>query len=136
LDADGGVFRTGLDGGTPVPIATDPAAWGPVTDDAHVYWVTAGSAGHLASAPLAGGPMTVLVPDLPYPAGLAADGSHVYFASGDPAHSWLYEVPLDGGAVVSLVPNLSPSGIVVDATSVYWITWNTFGGSVMKLTPK
>jgi hypothetical protein len=119
------VASTAGDSGS-VPIAL-------AVDETTVYWTDA--RGDLSSAPKSGGPATVLAigVDLPastevayWPAGIAVDGSHVYWSDcplGAPAR--LRSVAKGGGPVTTLASDAGGcfSGLTIDATHAYWVDW-------------
>jgi hypothetical protein len=100
-------------------------------DGSNVYW-TELSPGNVMQAPLAGGAPVTLASGQMNPAAVAVDGTSVYWINvqGGAAGS-LNKVPIGGGAVVTLVPQVAgaeigagnlPNTITVDATSVYFLT--------------
>jgi hypothetical protein len=84
---------------------------------AGTLYLTDVGAGTVASIATAGGGLTVLATQQQALAGLAVDDHAVYFASVN----GLSSVPLDGGAVASIVGDVSATGAVaVDATTAYF----------------
>jgi hypothetical protein len=85
----------------------------------------------VARASLDGGPFTPIATGLSEGWGLAIDGTNAYFS--DDMASTVAQVPLDGGAVVTLssVAGAAPRGIAVDQHFVYWV--ERYGGNVSKV---
>jgi hypothetical protein len=124
-----------LSGGTPASLASANAAITELAIDAtNVYWAanTTGP-GTVGKIPLGGGTPVFLGQGYPQ-GGIAVDSANVYWAG----QGALYSVPIAGGATQTLAGEplgpLTPYGVAVDATSVYWTIPEV--GSVMKLTPK
>ncbi len=107
---------------------------GVAVDATTVYWT--GASGKVMEEARTGGAVTTLASGA---SPIVADGVNVYFNQGGA----LVRVPVGGGVVTTLaavagltsnnVFESDSAGIVVDATSVYWVT-NV--GTVMKATPK
>jgi hypothetical protein len=83
--------------------------------------------GSLRSVPLGGGAPVVLATGLGGSRGIAVDSSSVYLASVASSTQLVQKVPLAGGAPLTIATN--PTGgtllfhnVVVDSTSVYWLT--------------
>jgi hypothetical protein len=86
------------------------------------------------SVPLNGGAPTTLTSSSSQ--GIAIDDTFVYFTD---FASTVKKVSKSGGRAISLATGQAmPWGIVVDATSVYWVDAGSGSrtGSVMKLSPK
>lgn len=87
-----------------------------------------GNAGFVVRAPLAGGAVEVLTPEIDDPFDVAVDGANAYFTSGGhgagpsggETGSAVYAVALAGGAPTKLADALYAQGIAVDATHVYY----------------
>lgn len=98
-------------------------------DATSVYFTTPYEVMKVAKA---GGPATTLASQV-YARGIAVDATHVYFVDDygfDPTTGTVSKVPLDGGAIETLASGqYAPLSILVDATSVYW---TTFDGNIMK----
>jgi hypothetical protein len=128
------VMKAPLNGGRPATLAkvTGPG-FGIAVDATHVYWVTVNAVMRVA---LAGGSEDTLAAT--GGTGIAIDETSVYFTDHASPGS-VNKVPLAGGPATVLASGQAvPAGIVVDATSVYWVNQGdgAGGGSVMKLTPK
>ena len=93
-------------------------------DATSVYWLGDG----VMKAAKGGGPTMTLTtatgPVLPM-AGIAVDGTNVYWSSGPPAEtSGVNKVPLDGGVttpVFELMSTSAPGPIAIDDTNVYYV---------------
>ncbi len=133
-------------------ILRTPSAGGPVTtlvsgrynpqevavDGVNVYWVE--NWGAVYSMPLAGGPVTGL-------GGSASDsdgeymtvaGGNVYWtttqncpADGGLCGSDILMVPVGGGQVVTISDGYSPSGLIADATHIYWSDTGNGTGAIL-----
>lgn len=83
------------------------------------------------SAPLAGGPPTVLASGLSSPTHIAIDSTHVYWT--DSVADTVSKVPLGGGTVTVLASGQAePWGIAIDDKNVYW---TNFSGGELKSVP-
>jgi streptogramin lyase len=144
--AGGGLAETiGIDGGAVVELGTGTYV-GIAVDTSNVYWTGGAANPFVYQNSKTGTPssvITIATGSLTCPLAVASDGVNVYFLDqgtstcGPPgtATGALYRVPVGNtGALPSpLVSGLTdPQGLVVDTTSVYWITGGT-SGSVMKL---
>ena len=118
----------GADAGVKLATAAETPAL--ITHDAQwVYWTSGGSPYSLTSVALDGGvPVDLSLAG----AGLAADGTHVYFGYA-PGNS-LAEMPAGGGSLTEIAWGEEFDAVAVDATSVYWV--NGSAGTVERLTPK
>jgi hypothetical protein len=137
-EADFGILRLSLDGGTSTTIVSGSTAITAVAiDDARIYWTASGSVGDcltdncpaptptLTSAPKTGGAPTTLGA---FAAGwLRVDSDLLYFAyqvaSDFPApETSIGAIPKAGGAAVALAsrPDWVISGIALDNANLYW----------------
>jgi hypothetical protein len=130
------ILKAPLGGGTPTQVATGYAPL--VIDTTNVYF-TDPSTTIVMKAPLGSGTSTTLAtPPAPYGWGsvgaMAVDGISVYFTTSN----GVMKVPVGGGAVTTMATVVSPTGVAVDATSVYWIASSNAGGgyTVSKLNSK
>jgi hypothetical protein len=98
-------------------------------DATSVYWTNELSSHGLYKMPLTGGP----------PVSLAAGGSGQLAISPTDAYWFdvygsLLTAPLQGGATVTLAPAESGvTSVAIDATSVYWTTFLSNGGTLQRL---
>jgi hypothetical protein len=136
----GGVYVQPQAGGPSVALyGGRPGAFGIALDGSNVYW-TELTAGNVMQAPLAGGTPVTLASGQPNPTSVAVDGTSVYWTNvqGGATGGSLNKMPIGGGAVVTLVPQVAggemgagelPNVITVDATSVYYLTTGENGGN-------
>jgi hypothetical protein len=141
----GTVMQVARGGGTPTTLASGQEFPISIAVDAtSVYWANAGSSdtdGALMKVPLGGGTPTTLASGQNNPNAIVVDAASVYwtnsgindgvgfFKAGTGA---VLKVPLSGGATSTLASGQnSPSGIAVDAVSVYWA--NASEGAVLKV---
>jgi hypothetical protein len=88
-----------------------------------IYWANQVPDGTINAAPLAGGTPTTLVTGQIFPAGVAVDASHIYWAdtgkTGFPGTLW--EAPLTGSpAAIVATGQDNPAGVAVDSSHIYW----------------
>lgn len=142
----GAVMKAPLAGGNATTLASGLACPSALTvDGTSIYWV---DGDRLMNAPVEGGPSRVLArwtspfvepcgtsggPPLPVvPNGIAVDRTSVYFTTGitplafgaapSGVSGMVMKVPLGGGDPVALASGLtSPTSVVIDGTSVYWV---------------
>jgi hypothetical protein len=129
------VLTVGVDGGTPVTLASGQAdPYSLAADAISVYWSNIGSPDPaLLKAPIGGGTPVTLVSGMP--AHIAVDGTSVYFTSQGtgPNDMRVMSVPIGGGTPTTLVNGQSAAeGVAVYGKNVYWV--DTSLGAVMKLT--
>jgi hypothetical protein len=110
--------------------------------DATSYYVTLDNGttgiGAILRGPKAGGPTSIVVTltsSSPFLRALQVDGKNIYFVSFDGfTGATLWRAPVEGGAPVELVHNLSSAAeIAVDDTSVYYFTPPGQPASLMKI---
>jgi hypothetical protein len=137
---DGTVMSAPILGGTPVTLATGqlhPASL--AVTATHVYWAGDTSIA-IFRVPIGGGTVETLVaggpPDAAYAGGgdIAVNATHLYWTQpgATPTTGTVMAIPLDGGSPTTLASDQDgPGAIALDATNVYWVTYN--GGTVMAL---
>ncbi|HEY6459075.1 MAG TPA: hypothetical protein VIY73_02960 [Polyangiaceae bacterium] len=146
-----GASATGTDGGAatgtqpcgssspgPIRLAAAKTPSAIALDAANVYWVDS-ALGTVNEVSVCGGPATTLVTTSSLgsstllPAGIAVEGSEVYFTTQD---RWnpdgqdgaVWRVPVGGGTPTMLVQGLDrPGPILVQDASMYWVdSWQTY----------
>jgi hypothetical protein len=109
---------------------------GPLTADAlNAYWEGYGPLhmGALVEVALAGGATVPLTDGGGVALALAADGTNLYSTNG----AVVLKTPIDGGPSTVIAYQTDVTQIVVDSTSVSWITSGLHeANTVMRLTPK
>jgi hypothetical protein len=138
------------DDGLPAMVEKAPIGGGPATRlatwdtdiaagltlaGANLYWTTGASA--VMRVPTDGSASSIIVAGSGVGGAggaIVSDATSLYFGYGEVGD--MSTVPLSGGSPSALAPpddQLYPVAIAVDAASVYW---TTFGGTVLKVTPK
>jgi hypothetical protein len=141
FDGTAAVLATPLDGGASITLATGHVVFGIVSDADYVYWAEMTN-GTIMKVPVGGGDATTVAVDLVGADQLAIDGAYLYVTVGFESSSpgTIVKIAKDGSSrAVLAAGQIAPSGIAVDATSVYWSTMGSPDGSegtIMKLTPK
>ncbi len=129
----GAVAKTPLAGGTPTTFVMQSGAMAIAVDHTNVYWGDFTGDGIIGKYPLAGGMASTVAPALV--SAMAINSDSVYWTDGNAVGGAVLKVPLAGGVPVTLVTGqFAPSGIALDATSMYWTDdGNGSGqGAVMK----
>lgn len=139
LASPAGVLRVPLTGGTPQPLTGSQEADAVAIDSSHVYFTgdystggspKSGSATGLFSAPIGGGPPTLL--SSAWATQIVVDDTNVYGAIGG-----LWAVPIGGGAKTVLSSNVQPAApaqIAVYAGNVY-VPTSPLGGAGITAVP-
>ena len=125
---DSVVYRAPLDGSSPAAFiastATPSLVGGFAFNGAKFFW-TARFQNTVLTAPLNGGPQTVLASAQNEPTALVVDATHVYWLNSG-TDGGLMKVPIDGGTPVVLASGQSnPGSIALDTANIYWVTTNT-----------
>jgi sugar lactone lactonase YvrE len=131
----GSVMKVGLDGGSPVTLASGLGQGvlpGMAVDAQNVYW-TAPTTATVMKVSTGGGTAFTMASAQVSPGGIAVDSSGVYWVTaGDGSTGFngtVMKVGLDGGDPVTLASGQPyPSGVALDVVSVYWAD-----GNVMRL---
>jgi hypothetical protein len=113
------------------------ASPGLATDTSQVFWAnTSGSpdGGFIESVPTSGGSPVTIASGLSYPAGMATDGTNVYFMSSSPCANvtctgYILSVPVSGGTVSTLASNLGAGVWIFSAYGQLY--WTTLDGRVL-----
>ena len=128
--ADGTINQAPLNG--PGPVTTlfsgQDSPVGIAVQAGILYWTS--GLGTIKKAPVAGGPITTLTTDTRI-FGLAVDGTHIYWTTGEDGEVKAY--PLAGGQQSVLARGQNGSyGVAVDATQIYW---TNRGDGTLKVAP-
>lgn len=107
-----------------------------VVDGSSLFWTFGSSTpttkGGVATAPLRGGPTTMLVEGW-YSEGLGVDAENVYCAGYRPTYGGrILRVPKAGGAVVELAVGSNPRGVAVRSG---WVFWTDQAAGTVNRTP-
>lgn len=116
----GAVYSAPLAGGAPVPLATGQQyTWAVAVDGTNVVWTQATPMGGVWRYPLGGPPMAQLVAGATVPNHMAVANGVAYYT--DDQNLW--SVPIAGGAVTVLAPNVPATvvDVVTDGINVYWL---------------
>jgi hypothetical protein len=118
-------------------VATDQAnAFAIAADDVNVYWSTTGNASSVVQQPIAGGGETILwsSPN-DYPASLALLDGQVYFTDEIFPGS-VSRVPIGGGALIPVAPNLNyPGALCVNGSTLYFTSYDAMGNGLVLSVP-
>jgi hypothetical protein len=130
--------RTGclpVSGGTPTIL--NPVQGGQVLSMAmkatNVYWTVFSTNGAVFSAPIAGGPVNLMVAHTDRPMGIAVDENNVYWV-GD-GNGTVNAMPIDGGAVTTLAtgPGFAEF-LVLDSGYLFWSAGlDTNDGAILRM---
>ena len=125
----GQIMKVPMQGGPSTVLATNQSSYPVAIDGDSVYWDTA-ERGVMKLSKLGGTP--VALSGSPWPGefgfGIAVDAASVYWVDSY-GSGFVKKVPRDGGAVTTLADNIIPAMITLDATSVYYTTYD---GNVIK----
>jgi hypothetical protein len=129
--------------GAPTILAVDRDIGALAVDATSVYWTN--RSGTIMKVGLAGGTPTTLATGQNGAVGIAVDATNVYWVTNaffamtrvpaqPTAVGTVMKMPIAGGNPTTLASNLSPYGIAVDGTSVYWTNGTgSNDGTVMKV---
>lgn len=141
---DGLVVSVSLGGGARSTLLSD-TDYGPLGfafDSSNLYW-SEGCGPHLCELwqqPLAGGAPKLIAGDTGLPGGggpapLVADSHNLYYSDAvhvvpdagqdEPIVSGIYQVPIGGGMIKTLVPGVDATDLASDATNVYFLYSST-----------
>ena len=143
----GAISRAPKSGGALTFLASANQPYDLAVDSSYVFWAEAngGSFGSNAirKVPIDGGSVITVDTGGTLHGVMAIDATNVYYRYNDGFVYKLAKVSKDGGTVIDLVSGLAgpPTGIAVDASSVYWVEQNSgtlskvpiAGGSVVVL---
>lgn len=124
IDPDGKVMKASLAGGVPVQLAVDRCPSAIAVDSTSVYWADP-LLYKISKMPTGGGEPTMLASgdDATAPFAIAVDGVNVYWTTGLGA---VMQMSTAGGTPMMLASDQgSVRGIAVDATSVYFTTFES-----------
>ena len=125
---DGSVLRASS-GDAPEILASGQSSPGDlVVDASRVYWANLGD-GTIVSAPLAGGPATIVVPSAGQAWSLAISPTTLSWIDNMTGEVWAQS--LAGGPPLLLATTQGAWSIAIDATRVYWST--LFAGDVLSV---
>lgn len=131
------ILKISIDDGQATTLASDQVPVGPVVDNCNVYWNTfTSTTGYsLKSVAKAGGSIRTLTSvsgtyNVQGGQFIAIDGGSVYYSAVNGLVGKIMKVATNGGPITTLACSADlPGPLVVDDTSIYWLTQ---GGAVMK----
>jgi hypothetical protein len=130
IDPNGTVKRAPLSGGVPVMLTTDVGPGAIAVDATSLYWASPQQY-TITKMPIDGHSPTVMASgsDAESAFAIAVDSMNVYWTTGRGA---VMQMPTGGGTPIAIASDQGfPRGIAVDATSVYFTTFDT--GTVKKV---
>lgn len=131
------ILSTSIEGGPVVTLATGQTPVSIALDSSSVYWANGAIPSSLMKVSTSGGVVTTLTSAPMF--GLAADvigsiavsGGYVYWATGD---EFVMALSLSDGSISTLATNqAAATGLVVDATDLFWGTGSGPNGAIMRL---
>jgi hypothetical protein len=143
---DGGAFEGSIavaprGGGEPVTIVTGGSPTELLRVGTSLVWIDEGTAigtgGVFAVELAAGATPRALLSNLEAPSAIASDGTQILVSSRGPSLAIAIDsVPLAGGAgqniTTTLVGEIAPAGIALDAKNVYFVGISRFGGTLFR----
>jgi hypothetical protein len=122
-------------GGTPTILNTVESGLvlAMAVDATNAYWTTFSTNGAVFSAPIAGGPVNLLVPHTDQPKGIAVDANNVYWTGG-PNRS-VNAMPIGGGPVTTLATGPGAAQyLALDSGYLFWTAGlDTNNGAILRM---
>jgi hypothetical protein len=144
-DGNSQVLAVSATGGSPTVLASGQVhPLGLALDGQNLYWVNHGSGwpsgsadGAVLKVALSGGAPIAMATSQNAPVAVAVDGTSIYWTTSTLGNHMgtVAQMPLAGGASVTLGSSNAPTGALTDAANVYWLD-NDLGSSTIRRASK
>ncbi len=127
---DGTIWEANLDGTNVAKVAEHQVyPTKVVADENNIYWTERGDVGDIKAMVRQTGAISTLADVLTDPVTLATDGVNLYYSEFDDVIGTISKVPVGGGDPIVIADGVDDAySLVLDDTSVYWVSFTTDGG--------